>query len=131
MKEYSNILSRELSGNKQVLDRLIKKFSGLHIEIKIRDEANKGNKIDSNQAQSLIADDLLSPQEEVNKLGEEYTNIKQKEYILVVEKYDDNQLIARAKDKISNMISAQTAPSFFSTGDQLLEELKNILDTDI
>lgn len=131
MKEYANILSRELSSNKQVLDRLVNRFRGLNVQIRILDESNKGNRINEAAAESLMADSLLSEQADVTNLSQEYINISGKEYILVVEKYNDNQLIARAKDKISGLLVTQTAPSFFSTGEQLIEELKNILDTDV
>lgn len=129
MKEYSKILTTELRSSKASLDRLINKFRNLNIKIVVSDEANKGNKLSDAEAESMISDSLLSSTPDTKNLYEEYRSINEKEYILVVEKYDDTQLIGRAKEKFSGMLAAQTAPSFFSTGDQLLTELKNILDT--
>ena len=60
--------------------------------------------------------------------SEDFTDQNLNNYTLKVEKYDSKQIIARAYDKNSGMIKAQTAPSYFSTAEQLLDEIKNILN---
>lgn len=130
MKEYSKVLINELQSNKASLDRLIARFRNLNIQIRIADDKNKGDVISPSQAENLLASELLSPSIETKNLYEEYRSLSDREYILIVERYEETQLIARAKDKFSGLLVTQTAPSFFSTGEQLLQELKNILDTE-
>lgn len=124
--EYLKVLGNELAQNKQVLNRLIDRFRSLQVSVKIQDEASKGNYIDPNIAEELLADDLLG--EEITQETEDFTDQNLYTYVLKVEKYDSKRLIARAYDKLSGMIMAQTAPSYFSTPKELLEEIKAILN---
>jgi hypothetical protein len=75
----------------------------------------------------MLADELFG-EPEVTQESESFTDQNFNKYILKVEKYDSKQLIARAFDKESGMIKAQTAPSYFSTSKDLLEEIKTILN---
>jgi len=127
LKEYLKVVSVELAQNKQVVTRLIERFRGLQVSIKIQDEADKGNFISTNTAEEMLADELFG-EPEVTQESESFTDQNFNNYILKVEKYDSKQLIARAFDKESGMIKAQTAPSYFSTSKDLLEEIKTILN---
>jgi rRNA processing protein Gar1 len=127
LKEYLKVVSVELAQNKQVVTRLIERFRGLQVSIKIQDEADKGNFITTNTAEEMLADELFG-EPEVTQESESFTDQNFNKYILKVEKYDSKQLIARAFDKESGMIKAQTAPSYFSTSKDLLEEIKTILN---
>ena len=127
LKEYLKVIGRELAQNKEVVNRLINRFMALQVSIKIQDEANKGNFIDDDTAEELIADELLGGSG-TQQQTEEFTDDNLNNYILKVEKYDSKQLIGRAYDKSSGMIKAQTAPSYFSTSQDLLQEIKTILN---
>lgn len=127
LKEYLKVIDTELAQNKEVVTRLIERFRNLQVSIKVQDEANKGVFIDDNKAEELLADELFAvPGEKTD--SEDYVDQNLNEYILKVEKYDNKQIIARAYDKNSGMIKAQTAPSYFSTSEQLLDEIKTILN---
>jgi len=127
LAEYLKVIGRELAQNKEVVTRLIERFRNLQVSIKIQDEANKGNFIDENTAEEILADELFGvPGEKVD--SEDFTDQNLNQYILKVEKYDSKQIIGRAYDKSSGMIKAQTAPSYFSTSEQLLDEIKAILN---
>lgn len=129
LKEYLKVIGRELAQNKEVVNRLINRFSALQVSIKIQDEANKGNFIDPDTAEELLADELFGRSGSgVIQDSEDFTDQNLNSYILKVEKYDSKQIIARAYDKSSGMIKAQTAPSYFSTSEQLLDEIKAILN---
>lgn len=128
LKEHSKLLLTELSANKQIFERLSSKFRNINVQIKIQDDANKGNITSEPLAKQLIADSLMSDQDNINNTYQEYSN-ERGQYILYIERYGEDQNIGRAKDKYSGLLKAQTAPSYFATGDSLMEELKNILDT--
>lgn len=125
--EYLKVIGRELAQNKEVITRLIERFRSLQVSVKIQDESNKGNFISPDKAEELLADELFGAPEETQK-SEDFTDQNLNNYILKVEKYDSKQIIARAYDKVSGMIKAQTAPSYFSSAEDLLEEIKNILN---
>lgn len=127
LNEYLKVIGRELAQNKEVITRLIERFRSLQVSIKIQDESNKGNFIDDNKAEELLADELLGGSG-IEEQSEDFTDQNLNNYILKVEKYDSKQLIARAYDKSSGMIKAQTAPSYFSTSQDLLQEIKTILN---
>ena len=127
LKEYLKVIGRELAQNKEVVNRLINRFMALQVSIKIQDEANKGNFIDDNKAEEILADELLGGSG-IEEQSEDFTDQNLNNYILKVEKYDSKQLIARAYDKSSGMVKAQTAPSYFSTSQDLLQEIKTILN---
>lgn len=129
VNQYVKILGRQLLQNKQILSRLIQKFRTIQVSIKIQDEADKGNYVNTDIAEQLLADDMLG--DGITSDSQDFTDNKFNEYILKVEKYDGKQLIARAIEKKSGMIKAQTAPSYFATPDELMEEIKTILNIGI
>ena len=127
LKEYSKVIGNELAQNKQVVTRLVERFRSLQVSIKIQDEADKGKYIDANTAEEILADELFGTPG-VTEESEEFIDQNFNKYTLKVEKYDEKQLIARAYDIESGMIKAQTAPSYFSTPEELMEEIKSILN---
>lgn len=133
IKEYSKILKRQLNKNIVNFERISNRFRNLQVSIVVQGEKNKGNDITALEAESMIAQDLLNQgvkgnQEDIKVISEEFSSPSQTEYILKVEKYDTNKLIAVAYDKESGMAKSQTSPSFFATPEELLEELKSILN---
>lgn len=129
VNQYVKILGRQLLQNKQILNRLIEKFRSIQVSIKIQDEADKGKYVNTNIAEQLLADDMLG--DGITSDSQDFTDNKFNVYILKVEKYDNKQLIARAYEKLSGMIKAQTAPSYFAKPEELMEEIKTILNIGI
>lgn len=127
LKEYSKVIGTELAQNKQVVTRLVERFRTIQVSVKIQDEADKGNYINTNVAEEMLADELFGVPE-VTEESEYFIDQSFNKYILKVEKYDGKQLIARAYDRESGLIKAQTAPSYFSSSKELIEEIKNILN---
>jgi predicted Rdx family selenoprotein len=126
INQYVKILGRQLVQNKQVLDRLISKFRDIEVSVKVQEEADKGSYVNYDVAEQLLADDALG--KDIDQVTQDFSDNEFLQYIIKVEKYDKKQLIAVAREKSSGMIKAQTAPSYFSTPDQLIEELKTILN---
>lgn len=129
VNQYVKILGRQLLQNKQILNRLIDKFRSIQVSIKIQDESDKGNYVNTDIAEQLLADDMLG--DGITSDSQDFTDNKFNEYTIKVEKYDNKQLIARAYEKLSGMIKAQTAPSYFATPEELMEEIKTILNIGI
>jgi hypothetical protein len=126
VNQYVKILGRQLIQNNQILDRLTKKFRNIEVSVKIQEEADKGSYVNYDVAEQLLADDALG--KDVEQVTQDFSDNEFLQYIIKVEKYDEKQLIARAREKSSGMIKAQTAPSYFSTPAELTEELKTILN---
>jgi hypothetical protein len=126
IKEYVKILGRQLLQNQQILQNLINKFRSIQVSVKVQDEAQKGNFINIDSAEKLLADDLLGT--DINTDSQDFTDYKFNEYVLKVEKQGEKQIIGRAYEKYSGLIKAQTAPTFLSSPDELMEELKTILN---
>lgn len=126
INQYVKLLGNQLIQNRRVLDRLLKVFRGIQVSVKIQDEADKGNYVNSDIAEILLADDLLG--DGITTDSQDFTDDNGNKYILKVEKYDHKQVIAKAYDKSSGMIKAQTAPSYFATPEELMQEIKTILN---
>lgn len=128
LKEYSNVLQSELKNNQDKLNNIIEKFRNLRISIKIQDS---NNTIDESQAETEILSELLSENksESTDSFSQEYETESGRTVIIRVEKYGTRELIAKAVDKFSGLLIAQTAPSFTSSSDDLVNELKNIIET--
>lgn len=126
LNAYTKILDDLLASNKRLLDNLSNRFNNIKVDIKISDEANKGNFINEDQALSFLTDDLLGP--DITSYTEEFTSNDNGEYILQVEKFGDKELIGKALDKFSGLVAAQTAPSYITPPEDLIEELKTILN---
>ena len=126
VNQYIKLLGNQLIQNKRILNRLTETFRSIQVSVKIQDEANKGNYVDFNTAEILLGDGLLK--NGITSDSQDFTDQNGNVYLLKVEKYDPKQIIARAYEKTSNMIKAQTAPSYFATPDELMEEIKTILN---
>ena len=125
--QYSKVVDAQLSSNKKVLNDLISKFDKLRIDVKVSDETNNGNVISTEQAQELITDELLLNVGD-SSITEDFYNDNGVLYLLKIEKIDHRHLIGRAYLKETNQLAQQTAPSMFSTAQNLLDELKSILN---
>jgi len=123
LKQYLKLLAAQLLLNRQIVDKLLNRFRSLQVTVKIQDEADKGNFVSVDTAENLLADDLLGDAD-----SQDFTDNNFNNYILKIEKYDQKQIIGRAYDKSSGLIKAQTAPSYFSGPEELLEELKTIIN---
>lgn len=131
VKEYSSILKKELKNSGKKINVLSSRFRNLQISIKVEEEKSKGSIISNSEAENLLAQQLLDTgtnQEGITSTTEEYLSPKNVQYLLKVEKYQEKQLIAVAYEKESGMIKQQTSPSFFATPEELLSELKSILN---
>lgn len=135
IKEYSNILKKQLSINIKNFEKISERFRSLQVSVIIQDEKNKGNLITPGDAANKAAESLLNTkpsayENNTQQIVEDYTSNQDTQYILKVEKYDNGRLIARAYDKSLGFVKQQTSPSYFATPDELLEELKTILNTE-
>ncbi len=130
IKQYSGTLKNQLKANTNILNSLSEKFKNIQVSIKIQDQANQGSYIGTPEAESLIVQDLLDKNSSTDTeiVTEDYVSFSGKTYILKIEKYKEKQLIGRAYEKITGMLEEQTAPSFFTSPQDLLEELKVILN---
>ena len=126
LNAYLKIMNDLLGLNKQLLDRLKTRFNNIRVNIKISDESDKGNFLTEDDALSSLADDLLG--QDITSYTQEFTSNDNGQYILQVEKYGDKELIAKAYDKFSGLVAAQTAPSYITNPEDLLNELKTILN---
>lgn len=132
--EYTKFIKGELRSNLNKLSSLSEKFKNINVDIKISDEKNKGNEISKEEAERMLIQDLLNsssdnPENTVDKVTDVYESPRGKRYILVVEKEGENSLIGRAYEEQSGLLEEQTAPSFMLTPQDLLDELKFILNT--
>ena len=125
MMDYVILLKFQIDDNNNTLTRLKEEARNLAVSVKITDESNKGNFIDSNTAKSLIIEDTLHNN---NSNPIQFIADNGDSYILKIEKYGDKEIIARAYDSFSGQIKEQTAPSYLSTPDQLYSELQSILN---
>lgn len=130
LSQYTTLINNQLSSNIQKFEDILNRFQNLKVEIKIADEKNSGNIVDSDQAQGMVISDLLDNNKtsDTNNTSSEYISMNGKTYILKVEKYGDKKLIGRAYEKISGLVAAETAPSYFSSPDDLEKELKDIIN---
>jgi uncharacterized membrane protein YgcG len=160
IKQYAKLIGRQLLQNQQILNTLISRFRSIQVSVKIQDESEEGNFINTDTAENLLADDLLNSSAKGNTGttgtssssgtgtssssgtgtssssgtntittdSQDFTDYKFNEYVLKVEKQGEKQIIGRAYEKYSGLIKAQTAPTFLSSPDELMEELKTILN---
>lgn len=130
LNEYTNIITTQLAQNRGLLNQLNEKFSKLSVQFVQSSYKNKGTVLSEYQAASILSDSKLSSSVSANITPQDYVSSSGASFTLSVEKYgNNNELIGRARDKYSGMMVAETSPSFISTPEQLLNELKSILDT--
>lgn len=126
LNAYLKITNDLLALNKQLLDRLTTRFNNIRVDIKISDESNKGVYMNEDEALSSLADDLLG--QDITSYTEDFISNDNGEYILQVEKFGSKELIAKAYDRFSGLVAAQTAPSYITSPEDLINELKTILN---
>ena len=125
MTEYIILLKFQIDENNNTLNTLKEEARNLSVQVKITNEANKGNFISTDAAHMQLRNDILSNN---NSNSIPFTSDNGTSYILKIEKYGDKEIIARAYDSFSGQIKEQTAPSYLSTPDQLYSELQSILN---
>ena len=128
LNQYVSMLGVELAKNSQVLNQLVSKFSSLTVDVVVKGASNNGQNLSDSQAQSAITDAQLSGSSGTQS-PQDYSNDNGQSYTLTVEKYSEKEIIGRARDKFSGLMITETAPSFHRTPEQLIEELKTILNT--
>lgn len=121
--EYAKILSNQVSAQESLLSDIVAKFSSLSVQFVINTNNNNGIIKTPIQAAADIRDSLLSTSQ-----SQDFTSDSGRMYTLTIETYGTRELIGRAKDKFSQLLVSETSPSFISTPDQLLQELKTILN---
>lgn len=131
LKDYVRILADQVTTNSQVLDEMVNSISKLNVKFEIGNATNQGDSITNQQALSNIASTNLQDSglnTGDSNLREEYTDSNGRVLILQVETYSTGELIARARDKFSGGIVVETAPSYIEKPEQLLTELKSIIN---
>lgn len=126
LEEYNTIIASQMSSSQKSLNKLSERFASLSVQFVVDSNRNKGETTTTQQAETKIQQGSL-----IKDQGNEpqyYTNDNNKSYILNVETYSTRELIGKARDKYSGLLVAETSPSFISTPDQLIEELKAILN---
>jgi hypothetical protein len=124
--EYVKILASQTAATEASISKITSNLSTLSVQFKVQTEAMKGNSMTASEAINQIATDKVSDQTELNL--QNYADELGREFVLVVEPYKGSGLIGRARDKYSNLLVAETSPSFIYSKSQLLEELKLILN---
>lgn len=120
LSSYLSIITQQLSQSNSQLSQMTSKFNDLQVTLNIQDNANVGNNITPVQAISNVTPAPGNAQSYVPENGKTYT--------LTVNKQADGQLIGRAVDSVSGQLAAQTSPSFISSSDDLINELKAIIN---
>lgn len=129
LNDYVRILGEQVSINGQVLNQMVDSLSKLNVQFVVGNATNQGQSITNQQALASIASTNL--QDSGLNTGDsniDYTDSNGRQLILKVETYSTGELIARARDKFSGSIVVETAPSYIETPDQLLAELKSIIN---
>ena len=129
LNDYVRILGEQVSINGQVLNQMVDSLSKLNVQFVVGNATNEGQSITNQQALSSIAS--MNLQDSGLNTGDsniDYTDSNGRQLILKVETYSTGELIARARDKFSGSIVVETAPSYIETPDQLLAELKSIIN---
>ena len=126
LSEYVNIISSQSAAAQQSLNDIISRFSGLSIQFNTNSALSSGNILTPDQAQTSIVDSSLSASK--STYPQTYVNSAGKSYTLSVESYNSKEIVGRARDSFSGLLVAETTPSFISTPDQLVAELKTILN---
>lgn len=126
LNEYSNILQGQIASTEKSLKGILDKFTGLSVQFIVDSDAMKGVTTTPDQAHSMLRDQSLSVG--VGSAPVEFTSDDGRKFLLAVETYGSREIIARARDKFSNLLVAETSPSFISTPDQLIQELQEILN---
>lgn len=127
LTSYNSVISDQLSKSKQTLDQLTQKFLSLQVTLNIQDGSNTGENVTQEDAMSNIAQDNLGG-DGIDSSTDVYTAFSNKVYILKVEKLASNQLVGRAYEQSTGLLAAQTSPSYISSADDLLNEIKTIVN---
>lgn len=128
LKSYSSLIINQLSQSELQLNQLLSRFMNLQVSINVQSNANQGIQTDPNEALDNLAQVSLGGQDITNQ-SNIFTAFNGKNYILNVVKYGDKQLVGQATDQLTGQLAIQTAPSFIESPDELISELKSILNS--
>ena len=126
LNSYVSILSTQVANTNKIVRDLTIKLDNISVEFTIGKDLNSGVVTSKDEAKSIIRNTSLS--KDGSNIPQDYTSNSGRNYILTVEPYGTSEIIARGRDKVSGLLVSETAPSFISSPDQLLEELKTILN---
>ena len=125
---YSNLIQNQITESSQELNLLTQKFMGLQVSLNIKDNTGQGIATTPSEALSNITQDLLGGSPNTSNQSNIFTANNSHVYILKVEKIGTSQLIGKAIDQQTGELAAQTSPSYISTSDELIQELKTIIN---
>lgn len=128
LKSYTSLINNQLNQSSLQLNQLTSKFMNLQVSINVQSNTNQGVQTDSNEALDNLAQDSLGGQDITNQ-SNVFTSFNGKNYILNVVKYGNKQIIGQAIDQVTGLLAVQTAPSFTESADELISELKSILNS--
>lgn len=126
LTSYLSVINNQLNQSSSQLAQFTSEFMNLQVTLNISDNSNQGNSVNPDQALSNIT-----------KVGIGVTNDSQSQsylasngqmYILSISQQSDGQLIGKAIQMPTGQIAAQTSPSFISSSDDLINELKTIIN---
>jgi hypothetical protein len=131
LSTYSKVISNQLSQSQIQFNQMLARFMNLQVSINVKENKSQGNNITPDQASVNISQQILNDNNEVDVDNQSNTFLGSngKVYILTVDQYGPNQLIGKAIEQTSGMLSVQTAPSYIKSPDQLMDELKSILNS--
>jgi len=131
LKSYTKVISNQLTDSQLQFSQMVSRFMNLQVSINVQQNENQGINISPDQALINLSQDLLNNGSitNVDNQSDTYIGSNGRTYILKIEQYGSNQLIAKAIDQITGQLAVQTAPGFIETPDQLLSELKSILNS--
>ena len=128
LKSYTSLIQTQLASNSLQLNQLLARFNDLNVSINVQDNANQGIPTDPIQAIDNLADIALGGNDITNQ-SNMFTAFNGKIYILNVVKYGGKQLVGQATEQVTGLLAVQTAPSYTESPDELMSELKSILNS--
>lgn len=123
LTSYLSVIGQQLAQSSTQLSQFTAKFMNLQVTLNVQDASNTGNSVNLDQSLSNVSQTVLGPNQ-----PQTYNSFSGKTYILTVIEQNDHQLIGKAVDQTSGQLAAQTSPSFISTPDDLISELKTIIN---
>lgn len=131
LKTYSTVIGSQLSQSSQTLNQLVAKFMNLQVSINVQNNANQGLQTTPDQALLNISQELLNTNTTGSNLDNQsntFVGGNGRTYILKVIPYGIGQLIGQAIDQLTGQLAVATAPSYTENPDELMGELKSILN---
>lgn len=125
--EYVKIISTQVAQTETSIAKMTSKLTDLSIQFKVQTDAAKGEPSTVSEVKTDLTASKMASDSSLNL--QYYTDDSGRDYTLTIESYKNSGIIGRARDRYSNLLIAETSPSFIYTKDQILEELKLILNS--